>query len=66
MQSCAENTHCRKTQGWKILDMLSAMGKLAATILASMENPRETLIAWEYHAKLGIRAFLRRLHGDAV
>jgi len=36
-----------KTQGWEKLEMLSAMGKLAATILAAMENPREALIAWE-------------------
>jgi len=27
--------------------MLSAVGKLAASIFASMENPREALIAWE-------------------
>ena len=27
--------------------MLSALGKLAASILASTENPREVLIAWE-------------------
>jgi hypothetical protein len=36
-----------KTRGWEKLEMLSALGKLAATILASMENPREALIAWE-------------------
>ena len=36
-----------KTQGWRKVEMLSAVGKLAASILASMENPREALIAWE-------------------
>jgi hypothetical protein len=36
-----------KTQGWEKLEMLSALGKLAASILASLENPREVLIAWE-------------------
>src|SRR5215831_7630366 len=36
-----------KAQGWQKLEMLSALGKLAASILASMENPREALIAWE-------------------
>ena len=36
-----------KTQGWQKLEMLSALGKLAASILASMDNPREALIAWE-------------------
>ena len=36
-----------KTQGWEKLEMLSAVGKLAASIFASMENPREALIAWE-------------------
>jgi hypothetical protein len=35
------------TQRWEKLEMLSALGKLAASILASMENPREALIAWE-------------------
>jgi hypothetical protein len=36
-----------KTQGWQKLEILSAVGKLAASILASMENPREALVAWE-------------------
>jgi hypothetical protein len=36
-----------KTQRWEKVEMLSAIGKLAASIFASMENPRETLIAWE-------------------
>ena len=36
-----------KAQGWQKLEMLSALGKLAASILASMDNPREALIAWE-------------------
>jgi hypothetical protein len=36
-----------KTQGWEKLEMLSAVGKLAASIFASMENPRAALIAWE-------------------
>ena len=36
-----------KAQGWQKSEMLSALGKLAASILASMENPREVLVAWE-------------------
>jgi hypothetical protein len=36
-----------KAQGWQKSEMLSALGKLAASVLASMENPREVLIAWE-------------------
>jgi len=36
-----------KAQGWQKLEMLTALGKVAASILASVEDPREVLIAWE-------------------
>jgi hypothetical protein len=36
-----------KGKGWDKVEFVSALGKLAASIFASMENPREAVIAWE-------------------
>jgi hypothetical protein len=36
-----------KCESWDKVELLSALGKLAASTFASMENPREALIAWE-------------------
>jgi len=36
-----------KGEGWDKVEFVSALGKLAASIFASMENPREAVIAWE-------------------
>ena len=34
-------------EGWDKVEFVSALGKLAASIFASMKNPREAVIAWE-------------------
>jgi hypothetical protein len=36
-----------KAEGWDKVEFVSGLGKLAASIFASMENPREAVIAWE-------------------
>jgi hypothetical protein len=36
-----------KGEGWDKVEFVSALGKLAASIFASMKNPREAVIAWE-------------------
>jgi hypothetical protein len=36
-----------KGEGWDKVEFVSALGRLAAAVFASMENPREAVIAWE-------------------